>query len=555
MKDKIIASLASIVKLKKEEIEKLLEIPPSPELGDYAFPCFTLAKIMKKSPNEIAVELANKISSPCIEKLEAKGPYLNFFINSLLLAKETLSSISKQKDKYGCSNIGKNKKIVIDMSSPNIAKPFGIGHLRSTIIGNSIANISSSLGFKLIKINYLGDWGTQFGKLIAGYKKFGSEKELKSSPIKHLLEIYVRASKENLDQEARDWFKRLESGDKEAISLWKKFKDLSLQEFKKIYSLLGIKFDVISGESFYNKKMDFVINKLQKKGLLKESEGAKIVDLEKYNLGVALIKKSDGATLYTTRDLTAAIDRYDKYKFERMFYEVGAEQKLHFKQFFKILELMDYKWANNCVHIDHGLYLDTDGKKFATRKGKTIFMEDILNETQELAKQEIQKREKLNEKELEKRAAIIARAAIFYGDLKNNRSADALFDIKRFVAFEGNTGPYLLYTYARAKSILRKAKYSPKKEYKLMNISDKEKNLISQLSIFPEIVFQAYKNLAPNLIANYAYQLSQEFNEFYHAEKVIGSENEQFKLALVESFSQVLKNALHLLGIKTLEKM
>jgi arginyl-tRNA synthetase len=300
--------------------------------------------------------------------------------------------------------------------------------------------------------------------------------------------------------------------------------------------------------------MEDTIKGLENKGLIETSEGAKIVNLEKYNLGICLIKKSDGTTLYATRDITAVIDRYKKYKFAKMIYEVGQEQKLHFQQVFKILELLGYSWVKDCVHVSHGLYLDEDGKKFATRKGKTLFMEDILSETIDLAKQEIKKREALSSKELEERARKIALAAIFYGDLKNYRENDLVFNIEKFLSFEGNTGPYLLYTYARARSILRKANYKPKK-YSLSTLNDKEKELIAKLALFPEVIISAFNNFAPNIIANYAYELSQIFNEFYHSYPVISSDNEQFRLSLVSAFSQVLKNALSLLGISVIERM
>ncbi|MEK6855265.1 MAG: arginine--tRNA ligase [Nanoarchaeota archaeon] len=556
MREKISSILEKFVPLKKSEINDLIEIPPSLNLGDYALPCFILSKKLKKEPAEIAKELARKIKSKEFEKIEANGPYLNFFIDSRYLTEQTLSRIVKEREKYGSSNIGKGKKILIEMSSPNIAKPFGIGHLRSTIIGNSISNICSFLGYKTIRLNYLGDWGTSSGKILAGYKHFGSEKALKLNPLHHLYDIYVKTSKdEKFEELGRQWFKKLESGDKEAVKTWRKFREISVKEFNKIYKSLDIKFDVISGESLYDKKINSVVLDLKKKDLIKRSEGADIIDLNKYALGVALVRKSDGTTLYVTRDIAAAIDRYKKYKFERMFYEVGQEQKLHFKQLFKILELLGCKWVKSCAHIDHGLYLDKDGRKFATRTGKTVFMADILEETKKLAKIEISKRGKLPIKYLEKRAQAIAIASIFYGDLKNHRSNDIVFDINRFVSFEGNTGPYLLYTYARARNILRKAKYNPKLRYKIEKLSDAEKSIISELNKFGEVVYQSYISLSPNLIANYAYTLSQIFNEFYHSCPVIGSENEQFRLALVDSTSQVIKNSLNLLGISTLESL
>lgn len=554
MKSQVVSVLAKHTPLSIEEIQSLIEIPPSPEIGDYAFPCFILAKHLKKNPVQIALELSKKISQKNFEKIVANGPYLNFFVDKSSLAEAVLKEIFKKKEKYGSSNVGKSKKIVVEFSSPNIAKPFGIGHLRSTIIGSAIANIYEFSGYKTLKINYLGDWGTPFGKVIAGFKKFGSEKALKKNPVRHLYECYVLANEQNLEEEAREWFKKMEDGDKMALSLWKRFRELCTDEFNNLYSLLNVKFDVFSGESVYANKMDSTINLLDEKKLLEKSDGAQIVNLEKYNLGVALIKKSDGATLYATRDLTAAIDRHKNYKFEKMIYEVGSEQNLYFKQLFKMLELLGFSWAKNLSHANHGLYLDDDGKKFSTRKGKTVFMEDIFDDAKKLAKTELKKRSQLSEKELEKRAQAIAISAIVYGDLKNYRENDIVFDVERFLSFEGNTGPYLLYSYARAKSILRKSKYK-KSRFEIPSLNASEKKLVVQLQKFPEVVEKARNDLAPNHIANYAYELAQIFNEFYHSEKVLGAEDESQKIALVESFSIVLKNALHLLGIKVLEEM
>ena len=552
MKKLIAKILAREVKLPLSQIESLIEIPPQEELGDYAFPCFSLAKIEKKSPLLIAEELKEKLKLPKeISNTEAKAGYLNFFIDKKILAENVLKKANK-KD-FGFNNSGKGKRIVIDMSSPNIAKPFGIGHLRSTIIGNSIAKICKANGYDVVKINYLGDWGTQFGKLIFGFKKWGDEKKLKKNPIKYLLEIYVKANQENYEEEGRRWFKKLEEGDKEAINLWKKFKKISLEEFNKIYKILGVNFDVVSSESEYNDKVDDVIEELKSKGLLKKSEGAEIVDLKKYGLGVALIRKSDSTSLYITRDLAAAIDRYKKYKFEKMIYEVGQEQTLHFKQVFKILELLGYEWSKKCVHLPHGLYLDKDGKKFKTRKGKTIFMQDILDETIEIAKKNLLEREKLSKKELEQRALKIAVAAILYNDLKNSLENNIVFDINRFLEFEGNTGPYLLYSYARASSIIRKIK--KKKPLKILDLKKQEIALLKKINNFGEVVETAYKNLAPNVIANYCYELAKLFNEFYHECPVMGSVEEGFRVRLVEAFRITLKKALDLLGIDVLERM
>ena len=543
------------LKLTIQEIEEKIEIPPNFLMGDFAFPCFFLSSKLRKAPNEIALKIKNEIKNipKEISEIKVSGAYLNFFVDKKILAVNLIKKALKEKEKYGNSNEGKGKTIVIDMSSPNIAKPFGIGHLRSTIIGNSISNIAKSQGYKTVKINYLGDWGTQFGKMIAGYKKIGNDKELKKDQAKNMLKWYIEGNKKEYEEDARKWFKKLEDGDKEALKLWKMFKDLSMKDFEKTYKILGVKFDVISGESFYNNKMDKTIKELKSKKLLEQSEGALIVNLDKYNLGVCLIQKTDGATLYATRDLTAAIERYNKYKFSKMIYEVGQEQKLHFQQVFKVLELMNYKFSKECVHASHGLYLDEDGKKFATRKGKTIFMEDILNETIEIAKNKIQEKnpDLKNKDEIAEKIAI---AAIFYGDLKNQRTNDIVFNIEKFLDFEGNTGPYLQYSYARASSILRKASKNTKKS-KSEILNEKEIALIKKINDFPEAVKKSYEHLFPNLVANYSFELAQKFNEFYHSCPVIGSENEQFRLKLVEAFRITIKKSLYLLGIEVMEEM
>ena len=526
-----------------------LEIPPDTNLGDFALHCFKI----KKKPGDL-IELFKL--PEFIEKTEIKGPYINFFVKRNVFAEATLNSILKKGKKYGNSMFGKGKSIVIDLSSPNIAKPFGIGHLRSTIIGNAIGNIYLKVGFKIIKINYLGDWGTQFGKLIVGFKNFGSEDELKKNPIKHLLEIYVKVNKiPELEDESRSWFKKLEEGDKEALSYWKKFRDLSIKEFNKIYSILNIKFDVISSESMYNEKMGKVINELKRKNLLEIDNGAGIVNLENYGLGVCLIKKSDGATLYVTRDLTAAIDRYNEYGFYKMIYEVGSEQKLHFKQLFKVLELMGKEWSKDCIHVDHGLYLDNNGKKFATRHGRTVFMSDILDETIGLVKKTIQQKNS-NLKNKDNVAQKIGVGAIIYGDLKNNRVRDMVFDLDKFLDFEGDTGPYINYTYARASSILVKSKTKIVK-LGIKGIGDVEFKLIKLLSEFPEVVIYAHNQLAPHVIANYCFKLSKSFNEFYHACPVLSeiSDIKQLRLSIVYASREVIGSCLDILGMSKVEEM
>jgi arginyl-tRNA synthetase len=545
------------VDLKEDEIERYLEIPPSIDMGDYSFPCFFLAETLKYPPHQIAIDLRTKIKNiPLVdfEDVETAGGYVNFFLDRKELARKSVWDVLTKKKNYGKLDWGKRKKIVVEFSNPNIAKPFGIGHLRSTIIGNSIANIFEFVGYKVIRINYFGDWGTQFGKLLFGYENFGNEEKLKENPTSHLLDVYVKANKKKYEAQGQKWFKKLEMRDKKAVMLWRAFRELSLDEFNRVYKILGIEFDEVSGESLSVKKSDAILKELEQKKLLKKSHGAWIVDLKEFGLGVCMMKKSDEGTTYALRDISAAIERYKKYGFYKMIYEVGHEQELHFRQIFKVLEMMGYSWAKKCVHVEHGLYLDEDGKKFSTRKGKTIFLENIINRTIELAKKEIEKRgTKISKKELEDRAMKIAIASIFYGDLKNNRKNDVVFDLKRFVSFEGNTGPYIQYSYARAGSILKKAKTQNK--FEILDLDIKEIELVKQILQFPEAVFRSYTSMNPSIIANYSFQISKAFNEFYHACPVIGSEEESFRLALTEAFRQVLRNAFKILGINLVEKM
>ncbi len=546
------------VKLSEEEIEKRIEIPQNLEWGDYSFPTFFLTEQTKMLPNELSIKLREEIGNipqTDLDDVQSVGGYVNFFVDRKNLARKVVWEAITQKAKFGRSKLGEKKKIVIEFSSPNIAKPFGIGHLRSTIIGNSISNIVEFVGYKPVRINYLGDWGTQFGKLIFAFEKWGNEDKLLKDPLNYLQKLYVKANKsKKFEEPSREAFKRLEQKERKCLMLWKLFRNLSLKEFQKIYKTFDIKFDVYSGESESVKYTDRVFKELQTKELIKKSKGAWIVDLKKYNLDICLMQKTDGTTLYATRDLAEAIRRYEKYPFEKMIYEVGQEQKLYFQQIFKILELMGYEWAKNCIHVDHGLYLAKDGKKFSTRRGKTVLMENILKKTKLLAKKEIKKRfPSLSKDELEKRGLKVAIASIFYGDLKNNRTNDMVFDLDKFTSFEGNTGPYLLYSYARASSIIKKAE-NPKK-FEILELEPKELELVKGLSQFQEIIIDAFEHLNPSIIASYSYQICQKFNDFYQNCPVIGSENEPFRLALVESFRQILKNSLHLLGISVIEEM
>ena len=544
----------------KKEVTDLIEIPPDPSLGDYAFPCFSLAKDLKKNPNQIAQDLSKQIKAEFLTKIEVKGAYLNFFVNKTLLSKDVLTQILKEKTKYGCSSSGKGKTIVIDMSSPNIAKPFGIGHLRSTIIGNALRNLLVIQGYKVIRINHLGDWGTQFGKLIVAFKQWGDAKKLKKDPINYLLELYVKfhdvaEKKPELEDEARAWFKKLEDGNKEALALWKTFKTLSLVEFKKVYKLLGVEFEAYSGEAFYNDQLDSTIELIKHKGITKMSEGALIVNLEQYHMPPAILRKSDGATLYLTRDIAAALYRQKTYRFNHMLYEVGGEQKLHFQQLFKVLELLGYSWAKDCMHIEHGLYLGSDGKKFSTRKGKTVFMTDVLDETITLAKKIIQeKNPKLKNKE--QVAQQVGVGAIIFGDLCNDRSRDILFDIDKFTSFEGETGPYLQYTHARLCSILRKKKLPDSKvNYALYDKEEQE--IIKHLGRFSDLLVDATQQYKPHILARYLLDLAQMINSFYVSHPVLQNDKEleKARLALITAVRTVLGNGLRLLGITALEEM
>ena len=547
------------VKLEEDKINSMIEIPPSTELGDYAFPCFFLAKEMKMEPAEIALEVRTKIGNVPEEyfnDVQTHGPYINFFINHKGQVYEALKEILKKRESFGKSNLGQKRTIVIEFSSPNIAKSFGIGHIRSTIIGNSIANLCEFQGYTAKRINYLGDWGAQFGQLIFGYKKFGDSKKFKKNPLAHLQEIYVKINKnKKYLEESKKEFKNLEEGDRENLALWRKFRELSISEFEKIYKMFDIKFDEFTSESGTNNYLEKTLKELKEKKLSRKSQGALVVHLKKYGLGTAIIQKSDGTSIYCLRDIAEAIRRHKKYNFEKMIYEVGQEQTMHFQQVFKILELMGYGWAKNCVHVKHGLYLGKDKKKFSTRKGKTADLNEIIDITEKYAQKEISKRfPELGKKELKERALKVALASIFYGDLKNNRETNIIFDPKSFVSFEGNTGPYILYSYARASSILKKTKTKDKFSVP-KKLEDKERDLFKSLTDFPEVALKAFKNYNPSIIANYIYSICKTFNEFYHAHPVIGSDEEPFRLALIESFRQVLRNSCNLLGIKLLEEM
>lgn len=543
-----------------EQIVNLLEKPKSVEHGDIAFPAFALAKAYRKAPQQIAAELGESVTSPIVEKIEVVGPYLNFFLNKQEVSAAVLKEVLEQGAHYGDSMIGENKNVPIDMSSPNIAKPISMGHLRSTVIGNALANILTKVGFNPIKINHLGDWGTQFGKLIVGYKLWGNEEAVKENPIGELLRLYVQFHEEaeekpELDDAAREWFKKLEDGDEEALGLWKWFRDESLKEFNHVYERLDITFDSFNGEAFYNDKMQEVVDLLEEKNVLTVNDGATIVDLEKYNLNPALIKKSDGATLYITRDLAAAIYRKRTYDFALSLYAVGNEQSNHFKQLKAVLKEMGYDWADDMYHIPFGL-ITQGGKKLSTRKGKIVLLEEVLDDAVASALEQIEeKNTDLPNKEVV--ADQVGIGAVIFHDLKNDRLNNFDFTIEEVVRFEGETGPYVQYTRARAMSILRKsgiAGIDTTVNYHLDDAYSWE--IVKLLQSYPTDVLRAYEKFEPSVIAKHAIHLAQAFNKYYANSKVLADDAQRpARLALVQAVATILKEDLRLLGVKAPDQM
>lgn len=549
--------------LSLEEILSMIEIPPNPDMGDYAFPCFRLAKILRKAPAQIAEDAVKNIEkADFIDEIKNVTGYINFYINKSVFAAAVLSELLKAKESYGQSDIGKGKNIVIDYSSPNIAKPFHVGHLRSTVIGGSIYRIFKALGYNTIGINHLGDWGTQFGKLIVAYKKWGSKEAIEKGGIKELMDIYVRFHSEakedpSLEDEAREWFAKMEAGDEEALSLWNWFKDISLKEFNRVYKLLDISFDSYAGESFYNDKMDAVIKELEEKNLLKESEGAKIVDLEDANMPPCLITKKDGSSLYATRDITAAIYRKKTYDFEKCIYVTALAQNLHFAQWFEVIKRMGYDWHDKLVHVSFGMVSMETGK-LSTRAGNVVLLEDLLNEAISKTLDIInEKNPDLEDKE--QVAEKVGIGAVIFNDLINNRIKDVVFSWDKVLNFDGETGPYVQYTHARASSVLRKANVdidSLDIDYSLLT-DDSCIEVIKLIGQFPEKVKDAADKLEPSFIARHIVDLAQAFNKFYHDNPVLVEDEKirNARLALVYSVKTVIKSGLYLLGIAAPEKM
>lgn len=559
-KELIASELAKVIdSLDQDAILNLLEQPKSSDLGDIAFPAFSLAKVERKAPQAIAADIAEKIDQSAFEKVVATGPYVNFFLDKSKISDQVIKSVIEAGADYGQQDEGKGQNITIDLSSPNIAKPFSVGHLRSTVIGDALSNIFRKMGYNTIKINHLGDWGKQFGLLMVAYKKWGSKEAVEANPIDELLKLYVRINAEiendpELDEEGRKWFKKLEDGDPEATELWQWFRDESLVEFNRIYKLLGVEFDSLNGEAFYNDKMDEGVQILEDKGLLKESKGASIVELDDVNLPPAMIKKSDGATLYITRDIATAIYRARTYNFVKNIYAVGQEQSNHFRQLKAVLKKMGFDWSDDMVHVDFGL-VTKNRQKLSTRKGNIILLEPTLQEAISRAKAQIEEKNPDLENKEEVAHAVGVGAVKFY-DLKTDRRNGYDFDLEAMVSFEGETGPYVQYAYARIQSILRKANFTPSADA-TYSLSDPESwEIIKLLQDFSRVVKRAAENYDPSLIAKYAINLAQAFNKYYAHTRILDESPErESRLALSYSTAVVLKEALRLLGVDAPEKM
>lgn len=544
--------------LSLEQIAALIETPKQDEFGDAAFPCFTLAKQYKKAPVVIAQELADKLSHPSFTKVKAVGPYVNVFFNRQIVSNEVLNTILDEKEEYGNLYFGQEKTVVIDYSSPNIAKPFSMGHLRSTMIGNALKHICEKCSYEVVGINYVGDWGTQFGKLITAYKKWGNEELVREDPIRELFKLYVRFHEEvkeypELEEEGRAWFKKLEDGNEEAVYLWNWFRHESLKEFSRIYELLGVEFSNFQGEAFYNDKMDDLVKLLEEKCLLEESDGAQVVNLEEEGMPPCLIKKSDGATLYATRDLTAALYRQNTYAFDKALYVVGEEQSLHFSQFFTVLKKIGFQWVEGMSHVPFGLILK-DGKKMSTRKGKVVLLEEVLEEAIALAKKNIEEKNP-NLKKKDEVARQVGVGAVIFHDLKNERMHNIEFSLEKMLKFEGETGPYVQYTHARTCSLLKKSDVDIEKQ-DLQLTDDISWTVIKLLHRFPQVVETAFAKYEPSHIAKYLLDVAQAFNKYYGNVRILEENTEkESRLALVYAVAVVLKEGLRLLGMEAPEEM
>lgn len=541
------------------EVLGLLDVPPSLEMGHFALPCFPLAGRMRKAPAAIASELAGKIQpSGILQKTEAAGPYLNLFIDTAEYNRRVVSAIAENGEAYGSSEAGRGKTLCIDFSSPNIAKPFSVGHLPTTVLGNAIANLYEAQGWKTVRINHLGDWGTQFGKLIVAFRKWGDQTELEKDPIGHLLDLYVRFHAEaekdgELEEEARAAFRRLEEGDEQSLALWQQFRDLSLAEFKKIYDILGIRFDSFHGERFHQQRADEVLEELEKKGLTRISEGATIVDLSADDMPPCLLRKSDEGTLYATRDIAAAIWRKQEYDFDLMLYVVDARQSLHFKQVFRVLELAGYDWADRLVHVPFGL-VNFRGVKMSTRKGNVVLLQDVLDKAVDLTRNIIaEKNPHLpNAEEIARQVGV---GAVIFAALSVSRIKNTTFSYEQILDFDGRTGPYVQYTHVRCCSILEKFGRKPEAGDRLSEVE--EFVLCRQLAELPSVLARAADKYEPSVLSGYVLDLCEAFNSYYHTHRVITDDKRlsASRAALVDAVRTVIAKSLAVLGVSAPRKM
>ena len=540
-----------IEELTLEEIIALIEVPPNKEMGDYAFPCFKLAKVFRKSPNMIAADLAESIEAKGeISKVIPLGGYVNFFVNKSQLAESVIKDVLTKKENYGHSDLGQD-----------IAKPFHIGHIRTTVIGNALYKIYDSQGYNVVRVNHLGDYGTQFGKLIVAFKLWGNKEAVEANPIPELLKLYIQFHEEaekkpEMEDEARAWFTKLENGDEEAKALWQWFRDESLKEFARVYDLLDIEFDSYAGESFYSDKMDVVIEKIKEKGLLKQSQGTNVVDLEEYNMPPALITKNDGSTLYMTRDLAAAIYRKNTYDFEKCIYVVGSQQSLHFQQLFKVLELMGFEWAKDLIHVPFGMVALEEGT-MSTRKGRVVFLEDVLKQAIEKTRETVLSKNP-NAKNVDEIAKQVGVGAVVFQELSNSRIKDYTFSWERTLSFEGETGPYVQYTHARCCAVLRKAneEVSTDINYELLSDGDAAE-VLKVIGSFNKSIVSAMRRNEPHIVTRFVLDLAQAFNKFYHDNPILVEDEElrKARLALVAATRQTLENGLNILGMHAPERM
>ncbi|HKK96073.1 MAG TPA: arginine--tRNA ligase [Anaerovoracaceae bacterium] len=550
-----------------EEIKNMVEVPTDSSMGDYAFPCFRLAKVMRKAPPLIAKSIVLRISEDeLFSEVKQVNAYVNMFVNKKVFVKDVIEEVIEDGKNFGKSNIGEGKSVIVEYSSPNIAKPFHIGHIRSTVIGNSLYKIYEAIGYNVIRINHLGDYGTQFGKMIVAYRHWGNEEDVKASPIQTLLEYYTKfhievESNPKLDDEARETFTKLENREEEELKLWKWFRDESLKEFYRVYKMLDIEFDSLDGESFYSDRMPRFLKELKDRGLMVDSQGAQIVDLEEYGMNPALITKSDGSTLYVTRDIAAAVYRKETYDFEKNIYVVASQQNLHFKQWMKVLELLGYDWVKDCVHVPFGLVSLEEGT-MSTRHGRVVFLEDVLNRAIEKTKDVIKEKD-TNADDIEETAKMVGIGAVIFQELSNGRIKDYVFSWDKVLNFDGETGPYVQYNHARAASLMRKAgeevvnKAEGKEiEYDYLT-SESAYNLAKEIYRLPEVVKEAAYKYEPSIVTRQIVNIAQAFNRFYRDEYIlVDNEKEKIaKMALVIASKTALNNGLGLLGIKAPEKM